>query len=170
VVLQFPFKRWRQKGQLLPVCGGLARIGMEGRARSCRYAIFGNHLRGITMKQRILAASIMAAAGIYALPASAQSSVTIYGLIDTGYVIETGGAAGKVNKLTSGISGGSRIGFKGTEDLGGGMSAVFLLSRASRTIPVHWGRAVCCSVAKAMSASMAAWVRCWWDVSTHRNT
>ncbi|MDR6584927.1 porin [Herbaspirillum sp. BH-1] len=79
------------------------------------------------MKQRILAASIMAAAGIYALPASAQSSVTIYGLIDTGYVIETGGAAGKVNKLTSGISGGSRIGFKGTEDLGGGMSAVFLL-------------------------------------------
>jgi predicted porin len=79
------------------------------------------------MKQKILAASILAAAGMHILPASAQSSVTIYGLIDTGYVIESGGVAGKVNKLTSGISGGSRIGFKGSEDLGGGMSAVFLL-------------------------------------------
>jgi len=42
-------------------------------------------------------------------------------------VVESGGAAGHVTKLTSGISGGSRIGFKGTEDLGGGMSALFLL-------------------------------------------
>jgi len=72
------------------------------------------------MNQKILAASILAAAGMHTLPASAQSSVTICGLIDTGYVIETGGRLGKVNKLTSGITGGSRIGFKGNEDLGGG--------------------------------------------------
>ncbi|MBO9538052.1 porin [Herbaspirillum sp.] len=79
------------------------------------------------MKQKVLAAAVFAAVSIQAMPAHAQSSVTIYGLIDTGYVIESGGAAGKVNKLTSGITGGSRIGFKGTEDLGGGMAAVFLL-------------------------------------------
>ena len=79
------------------------------------------------MKHKVLAAAVFAAVGIQAIPSYAQSSVTIYGLIDTGYVLETGGLAGKVSKLTSGISGGSRIGFKGTEDLGGGMSAVFLL-------------------------------------------
>jgi len=79
------------------------------------------------MKQKVLAAAILAAAGIQGAPALAQSSVTIYGLIDTGMVVESGGAAGHVTKMTSGISGGSRIGFKGTEDLGGGMSALFLL-------------------------------------------
>ncbi|MCA1327090.1 porin [Herbaspirillum sp. alder98] len=79
------------------------------------------------MKHKLLAAAMLAALGSCALPVLAQSSVTIYGLIDTGYVIESGGAAGRVNKLTSGISGGSRIGFKGTEDLGGGLAAVFLL-------------------------------------------
>jgi predicted porin len=79
------------------------------------------------MKHKVLAAAAFAAVGIQAVPALAQSSVTIYGLIDTGIVVESGGAAGHVTKLTSGISGGSRIGFKGTEDLGGGMSALFLL-------------------------------------------
>ncbi|MFL9922649.1 porin [Herbaspirillum lusitanum] len=79
------------------------------------------------MKHKTLVAALLAAAGMQGLPALAQSSVTIYGLIDTGIVFENGGSAGSVTKLTSGISGGSRIGFKGTEDLGGGMSAVFLL-------------------------------------------
>jgi len=79
------------------------------------------------MKHKVLAAAAFAAVGIQAAPVQAQSSVTIYGLIDTGIVVESGGAAGHVTKLTSGISGGSRIGFKGTEDLGGGMSALFLL-------------------------------------------
>ncbi len=80
------------------------------------------------MKQKVLAAAAFAlVAGMQAAPVMAQSSVTIYGLIDTGLVGESGGSGGHVTKLTSGISGGSRIGFKGNEDLGGGMSALFLL-------------------------------------------
>jgi predicted porin len=55
------------------------------------------------------------------------SSVTIYGVVDMGIVRESGGAGGSVWKATSGIQNGSRYGFRGVEDLGGGLSAVFQL-------------------------------------------
>ena len=76
------------------------------------------------MKKSILALAVL---GAMAGTAAAQSSVTVYGIVDAGFVAERGGAAGSVNKLTSGIASGSRIGFKGTDDLGGGLSALFLL-------------------------------------------
>lgn len=57
----------------------------------------------------------------------AQSNVSIYGIVDAGMVHESGGAAGSVTNLSSGIASGSRLGFKGREDLGGGLAAVFLL-------------------------------------------
>lgn len=58
-------------------------------------------------------------------PAFAQSSVTLYGLIDEGidYTNNVGGHA--VYEMTSGYAQGSRWGLKGGEDLGGGNSAVF---------------------------------------------
>lgn len=59
--------------------------------------------------------------------AAAQSAVTIYGLVDTAIVREDGGSAGAVTKVTSGVSAGSRLGFKGVEDLGNGWKALFLL-------------------------------------------
>lgn len=59
--------------------------------------------------------------------AVAQSNVTIYGMADMGIDRQMGGAAGDITKLSSGIQLGSRLGFKGTEDLGGGMSALFLM-------------------------------------------
>jgi predicted porin len=59
--------------------------------------------------------------------ANAQNSLTAYGLIDMAMIRESGASAGSVTKLTSGVSTGSRIGFKGTEDLGNGLSALFLL-------------------------------------------
>jgi predicted porin len=65
--------------------------------------------------------------GGFAAQAQAQSNVTIYGLVDAGIVSERGGSAGSVTKVTSGIGGQSRLGFKGTEDLGNGLSAVFQL-------------------------------------------
>ncbi|MES2258015.1 MAG: porin [Pseudomonadota bacterium] len=76
------------------------------------------------MKKTILAAAILA------LPCSAvlaQSSVTVYGVLDAGLSLEGGGAAGAVSKVTGGIASGSRLGFKGTEDLGNGLSALFVL-------------------------------------------
>ncbi|MFP3557534.1 porin [Paraburkholderia sp. SIMBA_049] len=60
----------------------------------------------------------------------AQSSVTLYGIIDTGieYVTNNGptkASAVRVPSLTASIP--SRWGFRGKEDLGGGLSAVFVL-------------------------------------------
>jgi predicted porin len=63
----------------------------------------------------------------FAATAHAQSNVTIYGLVDAGLVSERGGVNGSVTKLTSGIGSQSRLGFKGTEDLGSGLSAIFQL-------------------------------------------
>ncbi|QJD91645.1 porin [Duganella dendranthematis] len=59
--------------------------------------------------------------------ASAQSNVTIYGIVDAGLVAERGGAAGNVSKVTSGVGSVSRLGFRGVEDLGGGLQALFIL-------------------------------------------
>lgn len=55
----------------------------------------------------------------------AQTNVTVYGIADAGLVHESGGPAGGVNTVASGIASGSRLGFRGKEDLGGGMAAVF---------------------------------------------
>lgn len=59
--------------------------------------------------------------------ASAQSNVTIYGIVDASITGDRGGAAGGVNKVSSGAASYSRIGFKGVEDLGNGLSAIFQL-------------------------------------------
>jgi len=62
----------------------------------------------------------------------AQSSVTLYGLIDAGitYVNHTAAANGHSRSLfefDDGVDGGDRFGLKGIEDLGGGYKAVFTL-------------------------------------------
>ena len=75
------------------------------------------------MNQSLIALALLALAGA----ASAQSNVTIYGKVDLGLVVDSGAPAGKSVRISSGVSGGSRIGFKGTEDLGGGYKAAFQL-------------------------------------------
>ena len=76
------------------------------------------------MKKTLITLAVLAAAtGV----AQAQSSVVIYGTVDAGFVSERGGSAGTVNKIDSGVASASRIGFKGTEDLGSGLSALFVL-------------------------------------------
>jgi predicted porin len=76
------------------------------------------------MKASLCLIAVLAAWGSCA---HAQSNVTMYGVLDMGVVNERGSATGPITKLTSGMNSGSRLGFKGTEDLGGGMSAVFLM-------------------------------------------
>lgn len=58
--------------------------------------------------------------------AAAASSVTLYGLIDTS-IAYASGAGGRITKLDSGHMNGSRFGFRGSEDLGGGLRANFWL-------------------------------------------
>lgn len=76
------------------------------------------------MKKTIITAALL---GAISQAAFAQSGITIYGLVDAGIEAERGGAAGNVVKLSSGIGSASRLGFRGTEDLGGGLSALFVL-------------------------------------------
>ncbi len=59
--------------------------------------------------------------------ASAQSSVTMFGIMDAGVRSIRNDGAGTLNSLISGGNLTSRIGFRGTEDLGGGLSAGFWL-------------------------------------------
>ena len=85
------------------------------------------------MKCKSIACAIVCAIpAAYAGHAAAQSNVTIYGIVDAGFVHESGGAAGSVNKITSGIGSTSRLGFRGNEDLGGGLSALFQLELGTR--------------------------------------
>ncbi|WP_322103302.1 porin [Paraburkholderia sp. J41] len=69
----------------------------------------------------------LAGAATVASAAHAQSSVTIYGVMDVGptYVSNEGGS--RNIKMDDSIASGNRLGFKGTEDLGGGMKALFTL-------------------------------------------
>src|SRR5471032_2776238 len=81
------------------------------------------------MKKSLITIAVL---GAMSSAAFAQSNVTIYGIVDAGIVSERGGAAGNVSKVTSGAASASRLGFKGTEDLGGGLSAVFKLESGVR--------------------------------------
>ena len=73
------------------------------------------------MKKSLLALAVLAASGA----AMAQSSVTLYGVADAGVTYVNG------DKSWSGVTSGnnltSRIGFRGVEDLGGGLKANFRL-------------------------------------------
>jgi predicted porin len=62
--------------------------------------------------------------------AQAQSTVTVYGVVDAFVEYGTAGTSAArthVTRLQSGGANGSRLGFRGTEDLGGGLKAVFVL-------------------------------------------
>jgi len=76
------------------------------------------------MKKSLLALAVLSA---FAGAATAQTSVNIYGIVDAGIVHERGNPAGNVTKLTSGVESGSRLGVRGTEDLGGGLAGKFVL-------------------------------------------
>lgn len=75
----------------------------------------------------------LALAGASAGAAHAQSAVEIYGVVDMGFVAERGAIPSAttkvtpVDKLTSGVQSGTRIGFKGTENLGDNLKALFVL-------------------------------------------
>ncbi|HDR9872794.1 TPA: porin [Burkholderia cenocepacia] len=77
-----------------------------------------------TIKQVVLIGYLSAATGT----ACAQSTVSLYGLIDTSlrYLHNSGGQSTQVSMVSGGISG-SRWGLKGAEELGGGLKAVFQL-------------------------------------------
>jgi len=69
----------------------------------------------------------VAALGMVAGVAHAQSSVTLYGIIDTGVAFTNNSQGGQLYTAAQSTIQGSRWGFRGAEDLGGGLHAVFVL-------------------------------------------
>jgi predicted porin len=79
-------------------------------------------------KAAVVLSGVLFAAGAYA-----QSSVTLYGLVDGGVLFlnktqgASGGNGGKLTAFTDSGQAPSQFGLTGTEDLGGGLSAEFKL-------------------------------------------
>jgi predicted porin len=78
------------------------------------------------MKMKILAAALLCSGSAFA-----QSSVTLYGLMDAGVTytnnVVTSAGHGSNVQFVSGSSQGDRWGLKGSEDLGAGLNAIFVL-------------------------------------------
>ncbi|HLU20795.1 MAG TPA: porin [Pusillimonas sp.] len=91
------------------------------------------------MKKTLLAAALATSFGFAAGAANAETSVTLYGIVDGGigyqqlkgtYIDATGTPVdynGKRTGMINGINSANRWGLKGTEDLGNGLQAVFVL-------------------------------------------
>jgi predicted porin len=77
------------------------------------------------MKKSLIALAVLGAAGA----ASAQSQVTLFGVVDVG-VRHVDNAGTKQTQLSTDGMQSSRLGFRGTEDLGGGLRAGFWLESA----------------------------------------
>ena len=75
------------------------------------------------MKKSLLA---LAALGAFAGVAHAQSSVTLYGIIDEGFNINTNSGGKHLYNLSSGVMQGSRFGQRGSVVLGVGLLVFFV--------------------------------------------
>ncbi|CAB3723718.1 Outer membrane porin protein [Paraburkholderia graminis C4D1M] len=83
------------------------------------------------MKKTTIASLIAAGCGCASANVNAQSSITLYGILDVGIefanqVVQAQRSASAVREQSGNLAG-SRWGFKGSEDLGGGYKAVFVL-------------------------------------------
>lgn len=74
------------------------------------------------MKKTLIVLALLSASSAYA-----QSNATIYGVIDASIANERNGGTAAATRLDSGSQSGSRLGFKGSEDLGNGLKANFVL-------------------------------------------
>ncbi|WP_395069879.1 porin [Paraburkholderia silvatlantica] len=76
------------------------------------------------MKKALIAASVLSA---FAISAHAQSSVTLYGSLDAGIVYANNVKGHSLWAQGSGALSNNYFGFRGAEDLGGGLKAIFTL-------------------------------------------
>ncbi len=77
------------------------------------------------MKKNLIALAVLAASGA----SFAQSSVSVYGTVDVAFAHTTATGAPSQNLIASSGVSTSNFGFKGTEDLGGGLKANFKLEQ-----------------------------------------
>lgn len=74
--------------------------------------------------------AVVCAVGALCAAAHAQSNVTFFGVLDIGYLNARAAGNGSVNSVNTDGNTSSRLGFRGEEDLGGGMKANFWLEAA----------------------------------------
>jgi predicted porin len=74
------------------------------------------------MKKSLVALALF---GAFASVAQAQSSVVIYGALDAGFSHTSPSAAGTPQNTIGAIGDNNKLGFKGVEDLGNGLKALF---------------------------------------------
>lgn len=135
------------------------------------------------MKNRI-ALAISALLAAVCGPASAQGTVTIYGVVDAGVEYQkasagSSGAATRSTNLVNGTFGASRLGFRGTEDLGGGLRAFFQIENGFNpddgtvTGAAFWGRKSIVGLSGSWGElslgrdyTPAFWVQFYTDVNT----
>lgn len=87
-------------------------------------------MRAVNNKRTGFLVATALASGLWSASAAAQASVTVYGIVDaavarTNNVDAAGNSVTKVSSLSGSLP--SRIGLRASEDLGGGLSAVFAL-------------------------------------------
>jgi len=96
------------------------------------------HIKAGPLKAGPLAVAALTGLLIVPLSAHAQSSLNLYGLIDTGVSwVSTG--TDRSGILSTGVASTSRLGFRGAEDLGNGLRAVFDLESALIATPAGSG-------------------------------
>jgi predicted porin len=88
------------------------------------FMVINTTRRSTQVHKKIIA---LAVASIASTTAFAQSNVQVYGIADVGAAHISPGGADSINKIDSGLFRTSRLGFKGTEDLGNGMKVIFVL-------------------------------------------
>jgi len=96
------------------------------------------------MNKKLLAVAVV---GALASPLAFAQNVTLYGGIDVGLQHADSGQPGQKNFITSGSWYTSRVGIKGSDDLGGGLSAVLvaehgLFADTGATDTVFWQRQI----------------------------
>lgn len=108
------------------------------------------------MKKTLLAAALIAG---YAGAASAQNSVTLYGVVDVGLMYQNitpvqGAQARNQLGMASGTQSGSRWGLKGVEDLGNGLKAMFVYESG---VTVETGASTGFTRASFLGLESASW-------------
>lgn len=111
-----------------------SRLGVSTGFGREQTSIFGDNIRkrlAQTPRSGVVSPVVAATLSLLASVSHAQSSVTLYGIIDTGveYINKTG--AGSLARVVSGNVAGSRWGMKGSESRGGSFP-IFTLRVASR--------------------------------------
>jgi predicted porin len=85
---------------------------------------------------------LFALAALCAASGSAASDLAVYGVMDVGISHDRGGINGGATRVTSGMATQSRWGFKGSEELGEGLAAFFVIEggiHADTGIPTQNG-------------------------------